>query len=168
MKERKEKIENLILHFSKAGMFYLGKKKLVKLMYFVDFTYFEIFNDSVTGLKYEKRQFGPMPEAKVFYSYLSNLKDKGLIEIGPSNKNQIPENISAKSKPDYSVFSKEEVRVIKEITEKFRYHSAKEVEQIAKDEPPYKMVKAGEKIPYHLAFYRNSFDEITLNDENTS
>jgi len=152
MREDKAKIENLVLHFGNVGMLHLGKKKLAKLLYFVDFTSYEMLNHPITGLKYEKRQYGPMPVAK----------------IGPPNEDKRPQSIISLQEPDYSVFDEEEKKIIFDLTDKFKHQLAGEVESLAKAEPPYKMVKEGEEIPYHLAFYRNSFDEVTLDEENSS
>ncbi|OHB18078.1 MAG: hypothetical protein A2544_00585 [Candidatus Zambryskibacteria bacterium RIFOXYD2_FULL_43_10] len=168
MREDKAKIENLVLHFGNVGMLHLGKKKLAKLLYFVDFTSYEMLNHPITGLKYEKRQYGPMPVAKIYYKYLNNLESSGKIKIGPPNEDKRPQSIISLQEPDYSVFDEEEKKIIFDLTDKFKHQLAGEVESLAKAEPPYKMVKEGEEIPYHLAFYRNSFDEVTLDEENSS
>lgn len=165
MKENKKKTENLILHFAQQGNLHLGKKKLAKLLYFVDFTNQELNGEPITGLKYKRYDYGPIPFK--MYDYLKSMNERKLITIKKPLKKYIPETISAKISPDYSVFTKNEEKVIHEVTERFKHETASVVESIAKSEPPYNMVKHNEYIPYHLAYYRNSFDEMSL-DENTS
>ena len=67
-----------------------------------------------------------------------------------------------------SVFTEDELKVIKHVTERFKNGTASTLEKVAKEEPPYKMVKDMEEIPYHLAYYRNSFDEMTLDENPTA
>ena len=165
MRENDTKIENLVAHFAQKEVLLLGKKKLAKLLYFVDFTNFELHGKSVTGMMYKKMQYGPMPAT--FYKHLDRLQQKKVIDIGKPSIVSAREQITALKHPDYSVFTTEEMAVINQVTGKFKNDTATMVEAAAKQEPPYKMVKANEEIPYHLAYYRNSFDEISL-DENIS
>ncbi len=60
------------------------------------------------------------------------------------------------------VFDKQEKEILNEITQKYRLDNGGDLERLAQSEPPYKMVEYGEKIPYYLAFYRNSFGEMDL------
>ena len=165
IKEDKKKIENLILHFAQKEMLHLGKKKLAKLLYFTDFTSQELLGRPITGMRYEKWQFGPVPAT--FYKHLDRLEVSDKISIDKAKVAYIPETITTDKKPDYSVFSAEELKIINSITEQYKSSSAAKLEGIAKNEPPYKMVKEGE-IPYHLAYYRNTFDEMALNEDSVT
>jgi len=165
IKEDKKKIDNLILHFAQKEMLHLGKKKLAKLLYFTDFTSQELLGRPITGMRYEKWQFGPVPAT--FYKHLDRLEAIKKISIDKPKTIYIPETITTEAKPDYSVFSEEEKKIIDSITEQYKSAPAGRLEKIAKNEPPYKMVVEGE-IPYHLAYYRNTFDEMTLNEDSTT
>lgn len=165
MRYNRDKFKNAVLYLVKHGGSNIGKKKLAKLLYFVDFTLYELRNKSLTEMTYAKKDYGPMPEPKVFYSALDELKEKDIIDIkGPDEKRL--ERIVAKNDndPDMKVFDDKEKEILKQITEKYRLDNAGDLEKIAQSEPPYKMVNYGEEIPYHLAFYRNSFGEMDLDD----
>lgn len=162
-KYNKEKFKNAVLYISKYGGFDVGKKKLAKILYFIDFTIYEIRKKSLTGMNYAKMDYGPMPEPKIFYSALGELKKKGIIEIKDSEKNLL-EKIIPKDNPNTNIFDKKEKEILEQIVEKCRLENAGNLERLAQSEPPYKMVKQGEEIPYHLAFYRNSFGEMDLDD----
>ena len=165
-KKELDKINNLVLFFSKEIKLHLGLKKLAKLFYFVDFTAFELEKKSITNLEYKAFPYGPMPTD--FYKHLKRMEKEGLIKLKVSNEKYIPSSIqSLKEDIDLSVFSEVEKQIIEDIKEKFKYSTAREIELVAKNEPPYKMVKSREVIPYHLAFYRNSFDEMSLGNENS-
>ncbi len=159
------KLEALVVHFAKKTPLHLGKKKLAKLMYFVDFTAYELQKKSVTGETYMKYHYGPMPVK--FYEILKGMENKGLIECDEQKEKFVPASVRANVEPDYSGFSSQEMDIINSITEKYRWSNAKELETQAQSEPPYKMVESGEKIPYHLAFYRNSFGEMEIDDDDS-
>lgn len=96
------------------------------------------------------------------------MEKEGLIEIKEKafSLGKI-KNVVSKKKPDLKVFSKEELEILRSITEKYKNSMAGELEKDAKDEAPYIMVESKEEIPYHLAFYRNTFGEMDLENENS-
>lgn len=160
------KLESLVLHFANKVPLNLGRKKLAKLMYFVDFTNYELREKSISGITYQKYKFGPIPFD--FSKILNNMESKGLIKCEPQIIEYSTAKIIPKEQPDYSVFDEEEKELIDAITEKYKLSTAAELEEKAKSEPPYKMVEFEEEIPYHLAFYRNTFEEMEMgNDQNT-
>lgn len=160
------KLEALVLHFANNVPLNLGRKKLAKLLYFVDFTNFELKESSLTGLNYQKYQYGPVPFN--YLKVLESIENKGYIKCLSQENEYSPALIKPVKQPDYGVFSKEEKELIDMITEKYKLSTAKELETIAQSEPPYKMTEFGEEIPYHLSFYRNTFEEMDMGyDEDT-
>jgi len=157
------KLESLILHFANNIPVHLGVKKLAKLMYFVDFTTYELKEKSVTKESYKKYRYGPMPVR--FYTILEEMEKKGLLKYQKQKIEYFPASIKPLKKANYSVFDKQEIEVIELVTQRFKNSNAKEIEDVAQNEPPYKMVEFDEEIPYHLAFYRNSFGEMELNED---
>jgi len=163
MRYRKEKFKNAVLYLAKHGGSDVGKKKLAKLLYFVDFILYELRKKALTEMPYAKKDYGPMPEPNIFYSALNNLEQKGFIRIEKSDESPL-ERIVPLKRPNMQVFKEEEVKYLEEAAKKYRLETAGALERLAQSEPPYKMVKYGEEIPYHLAFYRNSFGEMDLDD----
>jgi len=163
----KEKFKNAVLYIAEKGGDDVGKKKLAKILYFVDFTSYEKKDEAMTDLPYIKESYGPMPNPKIFYPALRKLEREGTIEILDSNRPGL-HRIIPKQDPNLNVFDETERKLLMNITEKHRLDSAGDLERIAQSEPPYKMVNQGEEIPYHLAFYRNSFGEMDLDDENSN
>lgn len=162
-----KKLDNAILYFSQEVKFNC-KKKLAKLLYFLDFTNYEATSKPLTGLKYQKYTYGPIPYN--FYKVLEDMQERELIRLEEKKLpcGSIPVDIVAKVKPDLSVFSKSEMNFLSAIAEKYKNLTAGELEKIAKEEPPYLMVNHKEEIPYHLAFYRNTFGEMDLEDGDTN
>lgn len=163
-----KKRDNAILYLSSKVKFNC-LKKIAKLLYFVDFTNYEMSSNSITGFKYQKYTYGPIPFD--FYPFLKGMKARGLIDL---QEKQLAGGVATSTdiipltNPDLSVFSKEELSLLDSISKKYEFLSAGELEKIAKDEPPYIMTKYKEEIPYHLALYRNTFGEMDIEDENPS
>ena len=156
------KLESLILYFASNIPLHLGKKKLAKLMYFVDFTAYELLQEPISREKYMKYLYGPMPVR--FYDILKDMASKNMLEVGEQPAEFIPSTIVAKVPPDLSVFTPVELKLIEAITNEHKLSTAKELELKAQAEPPYKMVELNEEIPYHLALYRNTFGEMDIED----
>ena len=163
MKYDKIKFKNAVLYLAKYGGPNVGKKKLAKLLYLIDFTIYELRKKSLTGMGYTKQNYGPMPEPKVFYNALNELKKAKVIDIKEPGPNRL-EKIVPNNEPDMEVFDEQEKEILDEITQKYRLENGGDLERLAQSEPPYKMVEHGENIPYYLAFYRNSFGEMDLDD----
>ena len=81
-----KKFKNIVLFLAYNAGLDVGKKKLAKLLYFIDFTLYELRKKSLTGMKYTKMDYGPMPEPNVFYPALDKLVNEGFIKIGKSEK----------------------------------------------------------------------------------
>ena len=61
-----EKLQQTILYFLEhINNVHLGRTKLMKLLYFVDFNHFETHGKSVTGATYRKLPHGPYPDKVV-------------------------------------------------------------------------------------------------------
>ena len=167
MNYNREKFKQAVLFFATNGGWDVGKKKLAKLLYFTDFTLYELRKQSLTEMEYTKKDYGPMPEPIVFYGALRDLEKEGAITLEKPNSIKL-EKIVPKEKVNLEVFSEAEKQVLDQILEKYRAENAGSLERLAQAEPPYKMVVYEEKIPYYLAFYRNSFGEMDLNSDENS
>ena len=166
MDYNKEKFKNAVLYIAKKGGDDVGKKKLAKILYFIDFTLYEKRKEAMTNMRYVRETYGPMPDPKLFYYALKVLEEENAIDVVEPNEPGL-HRIIAKQEPNLDVFDEDEKKMLVKITEKYHLDNAGQLERIAQSESPYKMVNQGEEIPYHLAFYRNSFGEMDLNDENS-
>ena len=82
--KNKEKLDSLILHIAKETPFHLGKKKLAKLMYFIDFTAYELNEKSISNEPYKKYKYGPIPVN--FYNIIRDLQSRKLITVSKTRK----------------------------------------------------------------------------------
>ena len=148
----REKLIHSIIYFARHTK-YCGKTKLMKLLYFLDFSHFKQTGKSVTGLDYFAWEMGPVPKA--VYEELGNMKHdmKAAISIVTSGPLQ---KIVPKKEYDPELFTKRELRLLEQIAFVFVETKADQMVEVAHlhNEPWDKTIKEkGElqKIDYILA-----------------
>ncbi len=131
------------------------KTKLNKLLFYTDFVHFRNLGQSITGLRYNAIQFGPVP-----YNYdilFGTLADIGIIDIEYAmTPNGEVERIlpSAGYQFDPSNFSQSEIEALEYVAQKFEQTSAKEIAGISHKEPAWKEnIEEKKIIPFHYAFW---------------
>jgi len=149
-----EKLINSILYFIKKVK-YPGKTKICKLLFNLDFTHFKETGKSVTGLNYYAWKRGPVPRS-LFYKLSGDvISEEFQPYIGVIKREKLHE-ICSNQKPNLSVFSKREKRILGEVAEIYKFAKAEEMTEIShlKERPWYTTLKSkGEtkKIDYMLA-----------------
>jgi len=138
-----------------AGKPNVGETVLYKLLYFADFDFYEQFETHLTGAKYRKLPFGPVPQ-KLGSILEAMIKDGQLQRIhteyhGFPQKRYIP-----LEKPDMSELSASELSVIEQVVNQYADWSAKKISAHSHKDVPWKASKEGEIIDYELAFYREA------------
>lgn len=154
-----EKYKNVILFLAKnvgQGSVW-GKKKMYKLLYFLDFDFFEKYEKPITGDIYHKLQMGPAPS--YFDAIAEELVKDGLLNVN-KGKSGLGYNdayiYKALKDPDLSVFAKNELDMLKRVTEKYGNMTGKQLENLTHREAPYLAVDEGEEMPLELAHYRGT------------
>ena len=150
----REKLINAIIYFAKNTQ-YCGKTKLMKLLYFLDFTHFKQTGKTVTGQNYFAWSMGPVPK-DLFEELSGNMEPdmRAAIKELPADKEFQQINPKKQFNADY--FSKKEMKLLEDIS--FIFKDAKSDLMIEsthlKNEPWDKTLKEkGEfqKICYMLA-----------------
>jgi len=153
----KKKNKEIILYLAeKLGGEIRGKKKLAKLLYFIDFDFYEKFQKSLTGDTYKALPMGPFPinmekvladmvsEKKIVVKLEKERADYNLTEIYKINK------IAVKN------FPKEEQLILDRVILKYGHLSGKQLEDLTHAEAPYIGTAPNQEIAYELAFYRGT------------
>lgn len=153
-----EKYKQVILYLcSKLGKEVRGKKKLAKLLYFVDFDFFEKNQKYFTGDRYKALPMGPVPvslnEITKEMTREKTLKIESLQEHDGYNATEI---FTCLKDPKISAFSKEEKEILDRVILKYGHLNGKQLEDLTHAEAPYSGTKPNEVIFYELAFYRGT------------
>lgn len=158
-KEAKKYKAAILLLIKELGGSIRGKKKLAKLLYFIDFDFYELCEKSITGDTYYARDMGPLG-AKLQEQLEAMLKDN-LIKIHQertSGQAELEPTIvyEANGTPDTSLLAEEEIRMIQRVARKYGRLNGKQLEDLSHSEAPYVGTEPHQPIPYELSIYRGT------------
>ena len=152
-----KKYQKIILYLAeKLGGEIKGKKKLAKLLYFVDFDFFEKFEKSLTGDVYKALPMGPFPVT--MEKVLSDMvKEKRItIKLEKERADYNPTEIYKTKEKMAGNFSKEEQQILDRVILKYGHLTGKQLEDLSHAEAPYIGTAPNQEIAYELAFYRGT------------
>lgn len=158
-KLNEEKYKNVILYLSKniGGGSVWGKKKMYKLLYFIDFDFFEKYEKPITGDVYHKLQMGPAP--RYFDVLALELQKEGKLKIskGKTGNGYTDAFVySALEKPKANAFTAKEKKMLDRIIKLYGEKTGRQLENLTHKEAPYLAVNEGEEMPLELAHYRGT------------
>lgn len=159
IKLNKKKLKNLILYILArcGGKPNVGETVLYKLLYFIDFDSFELFEKSVSGLKYVKLQFGPVPVILEYSSVLDKMEENNEIKIIKQEYHGFPQKkYIALADCDQSVFDADEIVLINKVISRLSDMTATKIEAYVHEDAPWKVTGTGEIIDYRLVFDRTA------------
>jgi uncharacterized phage-associated protein len=115
----REKLINAILYFAKYTR-YMGKIKLFKLLYLLDFEHFRQTGQSVTGLDYRAWELGPVP-IRLMQEWEDLKPDlAAAVSIQPEKIiDYVRETVIPRVEFDDSHFTRRELRIMQELAEKY-------------------------------------------------
>ena len=158
-----KKYRNTILFFAnkiKNGT--LGKLKMMKLLYYLDFDFFEKYGKSVTGDLYLRWENGPVPKmAEKLIIKMTDIDIKIMKrKIGFGYNDQ--QHIEALKDFNFKLFTKEELIMMEEVANKWILFSGTEMKSASHGEAPWIATKPNEVIDYNLVYYRNKYGEMNV------
>jgi uncharacterized phage-associated protein len=141
-----DKYKNAILFFlTYCNNDYLGKTKLNKLFYYLDFISYRDKNKTITGDVYLHKTYGPVPEN--LDEILVELKDEGSIQVETIPYKEADKfKFIALSDPKTKIFSKYEEDLLKYICGKFLLWSTEKIVGQTHLEAPWFYSKPYEKV----------------------
>lgn len=142
------KFFNAVLFFCQGGAL---KTVLNKLLFYADFKHFKEYTVSITGSKYIHLIHGPVPDH--YESYFATLReyDELSIEEIEYGEDIIGEKFISEKKPDLSLFSETELKIIAEVKIYFRDFNANSIRNFSHNEKGYRETSNGDIISYKYA-----------------
>ena len=131
----------------------VGMTVLYKLLYFIDFDYYEKFEEQLIGATYIKNHFGPTPVE--FKKIVELMELKGELETVKS-KYFLHEQTKylPHREPDISVLSAMEIKHIDEVLSRLSDKSAIELSDYSHKDVPWITAEDGRPLSYESVFYR--------------
>lgn len=135
----------------------ITKTKLAKLVYLADFAWFYNHLESMSGMQYRKIQYGPVPDS--YFRAIDELFEEGYIEITPTEDGaMLISQTRNGEKITLSEINKDEVKLIKNISDKWKDKNTKEIVTFTHNQLPYAICSDNEIIPYELITQENPGD----------
>lgn len=154
---KKDKLKDIILYILNkcGGKPNIGETVLYKLLYFVDFDNFELHGASISGMRYVKLQYGPVPHASEYSSAVKEMASDGDIKIISQNYHGMPQKrYIALADYDMNSFAPMELKVIDSVISRLSDMNAVQIEDYVHDDVPWKESQEKQIIDYNLAFLR--------------
>lgn len=152
-----EKLQQVILYFLEhINNVHLGRTKLMKLLYFVDFNHYETHGQSVTGATYRKLPHGPYPDK--IEKFIAKMEASVLVRsVKVDHKGYAQHRlITVNGKFDPAKFSGTELQALERVAADWADATAAEIEAATHREAPWAATQAGKKIDYEMAEYRRA------------
>ena len=149
------KFKNVLLYLLEccAGKPNIGETVLNKLLYFCDFNYYEIYEEHLTGARYKKLAYGPVPHH--FDSVINQMiKDKLLQRIKTEYHGFTQTRYLPLVKPDLKQLSAAEKTVIDDVIRQMGDWNANKISEYSHQDKPWRATEDGDYIGYNLVFYR--------------
>ena len=139
----------------------VGETVLYKLLYFIDFDYYEKTGHSITGLTYVRNHFGPTP-TRDFVNVVEGMKAQGELEVVETeyfkhNQRKYLPRIST----NLSELSASELQHIDETLSRLSDKTASELSELSHYDTPWLAAEDGKPIDYRGVFYRTSLTAVT-------
>lgn len=132
----------------------VGETVLHKLLYFIDFDYYEKYEENLMGLTYIKNYYGPT--SVEFHSIINEMQEKGEIESFKSAYyNYQQKKYLPLRRADLAAFSAREVEHINSVLLRLSDKSAAELENYSHKDIPWLSAEYGQPLSYESVFYRD-------------
>lgn len=162
-KENIERFKQVLLYIvSKIGGFpNIGQTAIYKLLYFIDFDYYEKYQQYLIGAKYIKNTHGPTP---ISFAKISREleKDGELVLVKSKYFNYDQTKYMVTRDPDVSLLSAQELKHIDDEIVRLASKTAKELSDLSHKDTPWKVAQDRQEINYRHVFYRP--DETSVSD----
>ena len=137
----------------------IGEAVVCKLMYFIDFDYYEKYEEQLMGAKYIKNHFGPTPAA--FLEIVKQMEEYG--DLTPVVKKYFQHDQKKylpRRKADLSNFSAQEKELIDWEIERFKDFNATKIKEYSHKDVPWIGADNLQAIDYEAVFSRT--DEFSV------
>lgn len=150
-----DKFQNVLLYIleSCAGKPNIGETALNKLLYFCDFNFYELYEEHLTGARYKKLPFGPVPhEMNGILNQM--IGEERLKRIKTEYHGFAQTRYLPLEKANLTQLSAAEKTVIDHVIQQMSDWSASMISEYSHKDMPWLATQEGDYISYNLAFYR--------------
>ncbi len=163
----KQKLRQVLLYVSEqvGSKPNVGATVINKLLYFIDFDYYEKYGKSITGLSYVRNHYGPTAHMPTITSIVAQMEADGELEVieTPYFKHKQKKYLPLQS-ADLTELNAQELAHIDAELERLGGMSANQLSELSHKDMPWLATKPGEVIDYQLAMYRTATTSVREDD----
>ncbi len=131
----------------------IGSIMLYKLLYFIDFDYYEKYEEQLMGATYQRNHFGPTPME--FGALVdSMIEKKELVRVARPYFDYEQKRYLPLRSADLSVLSGRELNLINDVLRRLSDMSARQISEHSHKDVPWLTAEEGGAIAYESVFYR--------------
>jgi len=131
----------------------VGETVIYKLLYFIDFDYYEKYEEQLVGATYIRNKFGPTPVE--FAKVVERMERSGDLERVRSTFYKYPQTkYLPRRAPDLSLLSAREQSLIDDVLARFSTMTASQLSVYSHGDFPWRATTPGLAIEYETVFYR--------------
>ncbi len=149
--QRVEKFREVLLYILNqvGGKPNVGETVLYKLLYFIDFNFYELYREQLIGATYIKNIYGPTPVE--FQKIAQEMVEKGDIEMVQSKHFEYPQKkYLAVRQPNMTCLSARELALIDHTLRTLSDMTAKKISEYSHGDIPWMKAEEGKVISYDL------------------
>ena len=132
----------------------IGETVLYKILYFIDFDYYEKYEAQLIGATYQKNHYGPTP--KEFIKIVKEMEGKDLKKVKDDYFKYPRTKYLPKREPDLSSLNANEIQLIDNVLNKLSDMNASQISEYSHNDIPWLTTEDGEIIEYESVFYRTT------------
>jgi len=133
----------------------VGETVLYKLLYFIDFDYYEMYEEQLIGASYQKNHHGPTPVE--FKKIVERMIKEQEIEKVKSEYYSFPQTKYFPLRTaDLSKLKANEISIIDKVLCRFADWNAAQISEYSHNDIPWMTTENGKIIPYEAVFYRTA------------
>ena len=152
-----DKFKNVLLYILEkcAGKSNVGETVLYKLLYFSDFNYYELYEEHLTGAKYKKLPFGPVPQK--LDTIINQMIEGSVLKRVKTEYYGYPQiRYLPLEKANLEELKASETEILDRVIEQMSDWSAAAISNYSHKDLPWEVTDEGKDISYELAFYRET------------
>ncbi len=131
----------------------IGQTALYKLLYFIDFDYYELYEQPLIGATYIKNHFGPTPVS--FAKIVNQMESDGqLVVVSSKYFDRDQTKYIPVKEANVSCLSGRELKHIDDEIDRLSHFSARQLSELSHKDTPWIVAKDKEVIEYEHVFYR--------------
>jgi transcriptional regulator with XRE-family HTH domain len=155
--QKADKFRQVLLYVLKkvGGKPNVGMTVLYKLLYFIDFDYYEKYEEQLMGLVFLKNQRGPTP--LLFENLIGDMVKKCEVEVINSKFYQYPQTkylVNPEIEPNLSILNGREQEHIDWELQRLSDLTANQLSDLSHKDVPWISAENGKPLDYESVFYR--------------